>query len=245
MKVSIITICYNSEDTIKDTINSILEQTYANIEYILVDGNSKDNTLSIIKDYEIKFNGRLKWSSEPDKGLYDAMNKGLKVATGEIVGFINSDDFLIDKFVIEDVVNNIIESNADLLYANLYYVQWDNPQNVIRKWITKKIEFRLGWTPPFPTLFIKKNFYDQFQFNIKYKYSADYEFQYRLFEIEKIKSTYLNRFTVRMRVGGVSTNNFKNIWESYKETQDILKEFGEKNTFWLVIRRLFVRLLNN
>jgi glycosyltransferase involved in cell wall biosynthesis len=245
MKVSIITICYNSEETIRDTVESILKQSYPDIEYILVDGNSKDTTLSIIESYEPSFKGRMKWVSEPDKGLFDAMNKGLKIATGEIIGFINSDDFLIDELVVEDVVEKIMASSADLLYANLYYVDRDNPQKILRTWVTKKVEFRSGWTPPFPTVFIKKEIYEQIQFNIKYKYSADYDLLFKLFEFQKIKSTYLNRFIVRMRVGGVSTNNLKSLWESYKESHHVLKELGQKFSLLVVIRRVIVRVLFN
>src|ERR1043166_6204978 len=148
MKISIITVCYNSERYIKDAIDSVLHQTYKDIEYIIVDGASKDKTVEIIKSYG---NRITKFVSEPDKGIYDAMNKGLKMASGDYLGILNSDDFYIDNNVIENVVNELKQNKTDSLFADLIYVNNANPPQQVRYWKTNpfiKNSFKKGWHPP-------------------------------------------------------------------------------------------------
>mgnify|MGYP003445965853 CR=1 FL=1 len=169
MKISIITVSYNSSKTIKDTFDSMLSQTYNNIEYIVVDGNSKDKTLEIIGEYESKFIDKkieFKWISEKDNGLYDAMNKGIKMATGDIVGIINSDDVYFDEFVIEKVVKALENNLTDSLYGNLYYVEENNTNKIVRNWKYKKYQnglFEKGWQIAHPTFFVKKEVYEKIE----------------------------------------------------------------------------------
>ena len=161
-KISIITVCYNSAKTIEDTILSVINQTYNNIEYIIVDGLSTDNTLEIVNKYQDKI---AKVVSEKDAGLYDAINKGIGLATGEIIANINSDDFYIDNNVIADVVAKMEDEKSDTLYADLYYVDEIDTNKVTRNWVSgayKKGMFYKGWMPPHPTFFVRKSVYDNY-----------------------------------------------------------------------------------
>lgn len=213
MKVSIITASYNSGKYIEDTIKSVLSQSYQNIEYIIIDGGSKDDTLDIVKKYEKNFNGRLKWISEKDKGIYDAMNKGINLATGDLVGLINSDDYLSNETIIEKVVNKIKEKNSDLIYGDLDFIKESDKTDIVRKWksgVYKKGIFRRGWHPAHPTLYIKKEFYDRVgNFSLDYKIAADFDLMLRIFEKNNPKVDYLEEVMVKMRVGGVSTGGFE------------------------------------
>ena len=222
--VSIITVCYNSEEYIEDTINSVLNQTYNNIEYIIIDGNSDDNTLDIIKEYEKKFDNGIKYISEEDQGIYDAMNKGLKLATGDIIGILNSDDFYAHENVIEKVVNNFLANDIEALYSDLVYVAPDDPKKIIRNWQAgeyKKGKYKQGWHPPHPTLFVKKEVYDKYgNFDLDYDIAADYDIMLRFLEKYNISTLYIPEVFIKMRIGGESSKNFKSIlvnsWECYK-----------------------------
>ncbi len=211
MKVSIITVTYNSQSFLEQTICSVTEQSYANIEYIIVDGGSIDNTLSIIEKYRTRIH---KFISEKDRGIYDALNKGIAMATGDIVGILHSDDFYTSKQVIAHVVEKIISEGADALYADLNYVQQNNTQKIVRKWHSGKYKsgsFINGWMPPHPTFFVKREVYQKFgAFDLNFKTSADYELMLRLIHKHQISVSYLNECIVNMRVGGqsnVSVNN--------------------------------------
>lgn len=214
MKISLITVSYNSERTIKDTIESVLLQTYQDIEYIIVDGNSNDNTVAIISEYESKFQGRMSWISEEDKGLYDAMNKGIGIATGDIVGIINSDDLFCDHEAVEKVMN-LFEKYPliDSVYADLYYVSQYNTRKIIRKWRTgKQKPFKYGWHPAHPTLYIKRDFYLKYGlFNLDFKLAADFEIMLRFIEKNHMSLIYLNESLMKMRLGGETNKSVKNI----------------------------------
>ena len=244
--VSIITVSYNSEKTIKDTIESILGQTYEKIEYIVVDGLSKDNTVSLVKNYEERFNERgykFKVISEKDKGLYDAMNKGVNMTSGEIIGILNSDDFYINEFVIEKVVNNIVNEGAECLYADLFFVDENDTNKVVRKWISKKGDFRLGWNPPHPTTFITKKTYQKFGlYKVEYKISSDYDILYKIIHKGKSKVVYLPEYIVKMRTGGKSTSGLKSNFIASKEIYTTLKENNEKYKLPIVLIRILVKL---
>lgn len=211
MKVSIITITYNSAATIRDTIESVLNQTYSDIEYIIVDGLSKDNTLNIVSEYS---NRIAKVVSEKDHGLYDALNKGIKLCTGDIVGLIHSDDFYTSNTVIEKLVNKIKSENADAVYADLYYVDKDDTNRIFRKWHSGEYKhgmFYNGWMPPHPTFFVKREFYKRYGlFNTQFKSAADYELMLRFIHKHHLKLAYLPEFIVKMRVGGKSNVSIKN-----------------------------------
>lgn len=222
MKISIITATYNSAKTVRDTIESVLNQTYDNIEYIIVDGGSNDNTLDIVKEYEPKFNGRLKWISEKDNGIYDAMNKGIDLARGEVVGILNSDDLYENSFVIKNVINEFInDAELDAVHANLYYVRNNDINIIVRHWITGDFvekSFFKGWHPAHPTLFLKMNVYRIYgNFNLNFNLAADFEFMLRIFEVNKIKSRYIPITIVRMRLGGATSKNIINIFKGNKE----------------------------
>lgn len=211
MKVSIITITYNSELTLVDTINSVLNQTYQDIEYIIVDGRSTDKTLSIIDSYKEKIS---KFISEKDKGLYDALNKGISMATGDVIGIIHSDDFYTSNNVIENIVNTFNINQADAVYADLYYVDKDDTNNIHRKWKSGNYKhgmFFNGWMPPHPTFFAKKSVYEKYgNFNLNLVSAADYELMLRFIHKNKIKISYLPEFIIKMRVGGKSNVSLKN-----------------------------------
>lgn len=217
-KVSIITVCYNSAKTIEDTIQSVINQTYDNIEYIIVDGLSTDNTLEIVNKYKDRIATIV---SEKDAGLYDAINKGIGLATGEIIANLNSDDFYIDNNVITDVVTKMEETKSDTLYADLYYVDALDTNKVIRNWVSgayKKGMFFKGWMPPHPTFFVRKSVYDNYgKFNLELKSAADYEIMLRFIHKHECSISYLPLAVVRMRVGGVSNVSIKNRLKANRE----------------------------
>ncbi|MFP7655859.1 glycosyltransferase family 2 protein [Chryseobacterium proteolyticum] len=154
MKISIITVCWNSEKYLKTAIESILHQTYKNIEYIIVDGGSSDSTLDIIKSYEASFNGNMRWISENDNGIYDAMNKGVKMATGDVIGLLNSDDLYISENSLEHIMECFHKNDVDTVFADLYYVKENDINTIIRKWKTgKRKPFAEGWHPAHPCFF--------------------------------------------------------------------------------------------
>lgn len=211
MKVSIITVTYNSVNTLNDTIQSVFNQTYSDIEYIVIDGNSSDGTIDVIRDNQ---NIVSKWVSESDQGIYDAMNKGLKMATGDIIGIINADDFYADERVVEDMVKIFQNTNSDACYADLDYVEENDLDKIQRKWRAgeyKKGSFYNGWMPPHPTVFIKKNVYEKYgNFNLELGTAADYEIMLRFIHKNNIRVEYLPRTLIKMRTGGASNATLLN-----------------------------------
>lgn len=203
MLVSIITCSYNSEKTIRQTIQSVNSQTHPQIEHIFIDGNSTDETINLIhKESKIK----RYVLSEKDDGIYNAMNKGIKFASGDIITILNSDDFLSNANIITEVVNRFKnDKSIELLYGNIDIV--DDSMKTIRKWKSsffKKGSFKKGWHPPHPGMFLKSDIYKAFHFNEDFKVAADFELMLRLFEVENIKTYYLNKCVVKMRTGGES-----------------------------------------
>ena len=224
-KISIITACLNSEKYIRTAFKSVLEQTYPDIEHVIIDGNSIDDTVKTIQEHEALFKGRIKWISEPDKGLYDAMNKGILMAAGDIVGILNSDDLFCDPFVIEKVMNIFNhEKSLDAVYANLYYVAQNDTSHIVRKWVTgKQKPFKSGWHPGHTALFLKKKVYDDYGlYNLDFKLVADFELMLRVFDKYKIKAYYLREYLVKMRLGGVTNKSLKNI---FRQNVECLKAF--------------------
>lgn len=235
MKVSIITVCYNSAKTIEDSIKSVLGQSYQNIEYIIIDGESKDKTLDIVNKYKSKI---AKIISEPDKGIYDAMNKGLKLAIGDIVGILNSDDFYADENVIKDIVEGMENNKADACWGDLIYVGQKDISEIKRIWKSSAYEFgkfQKGWMPPHPTFFVRRRAYEKYgYFNLDFKISADYELMLRLLEKNKVKYCYIPRILVKMRVGGESNKNIKNIIKANIESYKAWKINGLRGGFLAV-----------
>ena len=227
MKVSIITATYNSAETITSCMNSVLNQTHDDIEYIIMDGGSEDNTVSIIEK-AAELNPSIFFKSEPDKGIYDALNKGIAWAQGEVIGFVHSDDFLADKDIIKDIVETFTTENSNGVYGDLHYVAFDNTDKIIRNWVSKPYNKKLlkkGWMPAHPTLFLKKEIYDTYGlFNMSYKIAADYDFILRVFQQKNLKFSYLEKTIIKMRVGGASNGSFKNIMQKTKEDFKAIKK---------------------
>lgn len=226
MKVSIIVATYNSEHGINSCLDSILSQDYKDIECLIIDGNSKDRTLDIVSEIQIN-NPFVKLFSEPDKGIYDALNKGVSLATGDIIGFVHSDDLLASSNVISEIVSKLLHDNLDGVYGNLQYVAKENINKIVRLWRSNDFSPNLlskGWMPPHPTLFLKNSVYNDYGcFNLSYKISADYDFILRIFKSSNLKFGFIPLVITKMRVGGSSNRNLKNIILKSNEDYNILK----------------------
>ena len=216
MKVSIITSCYNRAATIRSAIESVLAQDYNDIEFIVVDGSSTDGSLDIIREYVDRISIII---SEPDHGMYEAINKGIRVATGEIIGLLHSDDFFYDNGVIGRIVKRIKRTHADLLYGDGLFVNPDNTNKVVRNWIGggyRLWKVRHGWLPLHPTCYIRRDVMMRLGlYNESYKIAADSDLLVRYLLTGGLTVTYLNEYIVRMRMGGLSTDSAKRkkMWE--------------------------------
>lgn len=221
MTVTLITATYNSASTITSCLHTVAEQSYPFIEHLVIDGASTDETMEIVKTWATKYSN-IVYRSEPDKGIYDALNKGISLATGDIIGFVHSDDLLANMKVIEDVVNLFKDSGSDGVYGDLKYVDVKNLSKTIRHWKSSSFHSRMlkqGWMPAHPTLFLKTAVYKEMGgFNTSLKIAADYEFILRVFKNPSYKFTYLSKILVLMRVGGASNRSLKNIIK--KSTED-------------------------
>ncbi|MCB0648953.1 MAG: glycosyltransferase [Saprospiraceae bacterium] len=206
MKVSIITATYNSASTIADTVKSVADQSYSNIEHLIIDGLSKDNTLDIVKSYGDE---RIKILSGKDNGIYDAMNKGIDAANGDIIGILNSDDFYASSKIIEQVVGVFNQYGVDTVYGDLDFVDPIQTSKVVRRWISGEFyrpNFTKGWMPPHPTFFVKREAYEKYgQFRLDMGSSADYELMLRFLYKNQVSTHYLHRIMIHMRMGGAST----------------------------------------
>jgi glycosyltransferase involved in cell wall biosynthesis len=244
MKVSIITITYNSAETVEDTIQSVLAQDYPNIEYIIVDGASKDDTLSIVNRYKDKI---ATIQSEPDKGIYDAMNKGVRLATGDLIGILNSDDFYADAHVISDIVKTVQSAGADGCYADLVYVDRNETSRVVRTWKSGEYrhgQFMRGWMPPHPTFFVKRTMYEAHgTYSLQLRSAADYELMLRFIHKHGIKVSYLPRVITKMRAGGQSNVTIKNRWRANREDRLAWKMNGLQPGFFTLMRKPLSKLI--
>lgn len=236
MKVSLITTCYNSEATIRDTLKSVENQTYSNIEHIIIDGNSSDNTLQIVND----FNHVSKIVSEKDDGIYDAMNKGIKEATGDIIGILNSDDFFSSADIIQKIVDSF-DDNVDATIGDIAFVNPSNLDKTIRYYSAKRWKprkFRWGFMPPHPSFYVRRKFYEAFgNYKIDYKIASDYELLVRMLHKKRLRYKYLPLQIVTMRTGGVSNSNFNSRVVLNQEIVRACKENGiSTNLFFLVLK---------
>ena len=233
LKISIITVCYNSAATITDTIESVLTQTYPNIEYIIIDGASRDGTLDIIHSYRNKIH---KIISEPDHGIYDAMNKGIMCSTGDVIGFINADDFYPASDIIEQVIQKFTQSMVDAVYGDLCYVKSSDPKMVVRYWRSSLFHsgsFGLGWCPPHPTFFVRRYIYEKYGlFDLNITIAADIELMMRFLEIYNISSYYLPIILVKMRLGGTTNRSLRNIIRQNKEVLNALDSHDLTYSWW-------------
>lgn len=211
IKVSLITVTYNAAETVGDTIRSVLNQSHQDIEYILVDGASKDNTVDIIQSFA-QTDDRIKWISEADKGLYDAMNKGIAMASGDIVGILNADDFFKDESSLRKIVDAFAaDRSIDAVYGNVLFVSPDNLSKIVRKYSSRIFRpwlFRFGFMPAHATFYCKRDLFERFgYYKLGFKIAADFELLLRFILVHKIRTSYLPEFLVTMRTGGVSTKN--------------------------------------
>ena len=233
-KVSIITSSFNSEKTILKALKSVQRQTYKNIEHIYIDGASTDETLNIIKK-NIRKNDIL--ISEKDKGIYDALNKGVISSSGDIIGFVHSDDFLKYEFIIEEIVEIFFKKKCDAVYGDIEYLT--NSNRRIRHWKSKRFSknsLKNGWMPPHTSLFLKKDFLNSKNlFDDQYQISADYDLILKLFKNPNFKSEYLSKTVTSMRIGGASNKNLSEILKKMKEDYLIIKknDIGGLNTIFV------------
>ena len=243
MKISVITVCFNSAATIRDTIESVLSQRYSNLEYIIVDGGSTDNTMAIVNEYGDRI---ARMVSEPDRGIYDAMNKGVALATGDVVGFLNADDFYADADCVSDIAREITEAQVDSVFCDLVFVRPDNLEKVVRYYNSGNFhpgKFARGWMPAHPTFYCKKACYDQYGgYQIDYKIAADYELLTRFLYTNRVSYHYFPRVLVKMRTGGASTQSLRSNWIL---NQEILRACRENNiqTNWVkVLSKYLVKM---
>ncbi|MBB3187175.1 glycosyltransferase family 2 protein [Microbacter margulisiae] len=241
MRISIITVAYNSSDTIREAIESILAQTFSDIEYIIIDGQSRDNTVAIIKEYACRLGNRMRWISEPDSGIYDALNKGIRMATGDIVGFLHSDDVFSSVNVLSRIHHVFETYHADVVYGDLVYVKHSNLTKAIRYWESKEFTDALlqrGWMPPHPTVFVRREVYQHNGlYDPKLQISADYDFLLRIFKNEKLRMVYLSTLIVKMRSGGISNRNLPNIVQKMREDYQSL----QRNQIFCPMLALFLK----
>ena len=226
-KVSIITTTYNDSANLRKTIRQIEAQDYANIEYIIVDGASKDDTLEVIADAKERFGDRLVWISEKDSGIYDAINKGLRLATGDFIGLC------FDQFAAPDVISKMVsimeKEGTDGVHGDLNYV---DGEKIVRKWRQGQGNIRTGWMPGHPTLYLRKEVYETYGlYKTDYRSSADYEYMIRILKDGKVKLSYIPEVLIKMSHGGTSTNGLGAYLEGLKEGHRALKENGVKFAF--------------
>lgn len=226
--VSIVTVTYNSSATVQDTLVSVANQTYPHIQHVLVDGGSTDGTVEILRSAGQSAPDRVRWISEPDDGIYEAMNKGIRMASGEVIGILNSDDFLADDSVVADIMGRLGETGADAVYANLVFVDPISTDQVQRVWRAGTGRMRLGWSAPHPTLYVRAATYERLGlYRTDCLISADYDFMLRLFRLRgRSHVVYLDRTVVKMRNGGVSTRNLSGNLTGFREAQRCLRDAG-------------------
>jgi glycosyltransferase involved in cell wall biosynthesis len=243
MKISIITPTYNSASTLARAIDSVLIQNYPDLEYIIIDGASTDNTKEIISTYQNKLN--IKFISEPDNGIYDAMNKGVKLATGDIIGILNSDDFYENGEVLRDVGVAFQDERIEAVYGDIKYFGSDT-NKITRYWKTgeyKEKKFNNGFMIPHPTLFVRKSVYDKYGlFNTDLRLAADYEFILRLLKIHKINLKYIPKVFVKMYNGGISGNSLKQRMKGWQEDKKAWEINNLKTPRLFILRRVVSKL---
>lgn len=228
--ISIITATYNSAETINDTIKSVLCQTNKDFEYIIVDGGSTDETIDIVKSYESEFSGRLKWVSEKDKGIYDAMNKGIKMASGDIIGILNSDDCYTSDDILQTIADAFKCQNVDAIYGDIHFIKDGVPDKCVRYYSSRLFSpfwLRFGFMPAHPSFYCKRDVFDKSGlYRLDYKIGSDYEMMVRLFRKHKISSRYVPKDFVTMRTGGASNSNLNSRLTLIKEDVRACRDNG-------------------
>lgn len=235
MKISIITATFNSGRTLRDTMLSVLSQDYADFEHIIIDGNSKDNTLDIVRELEPKYNGKLRWISEPDKGIYDAMNKGISMASGEVVGILNSDDFFTSANVLSTVASEF--ADFDAVYGDIHFVDDDDLSKCVRYYSSRDFvpwKMRLGFMPAHPSFYCRRDVYLKYgMFDLSFKIAADFEQLLRLIYINRISTHYIPLDFVTMRTGGASTSGLQSHKKIFADHLRAYRKNGVKSNRFL------------
>lgn len=246
MKITIITTTYNSAATIKDTFESVLRQTYADYEYLVIDGASEDDTVGIIRQYEPEFKGRMKWISEKDKGIYDAMNKGISLATGDVVGVLNSDDFFTSDDILEAIACAFDGNDTDAVYGDVHFVNADNLKKCVRYYSSRIFRpslMRFGLMPAHPSFYLKRKRFEEIGlYDTSYKIASDFEFLLRAFCLHGIKAVYVKKDFVTMRTGGASTANMGSRWIIMKEHLRAFRSNRIHTNVFLLSMRYFYKV---
>lgn len=248
MKISIITTSYNSARTLRDTMDSVLRQGYTDYEYIVVDGASKDGTVDIIREYEPRFEGRMRWVSEPDRGIYDAMNKGVAMATGDVVGLLNSDDFYASDDILATIASEFSKpGNLDAIYGDVHYVDEIDITKVVRYYSSRKFTRKrmlMGYMPAHPSFYVRRECYEKYgSFDTSYRVAADFENLLRLIYVNKIHTRYVAKDFVAMRMGGASSSGFSSYLRITADHFSAFKKNGLRPKYILYFLRYAKKLL--
>jgi len=242
VKISVVTVSYNAAATIADTIESVFGQSYLNIEHIVVDGGSSDGTVDVLRQYDADIYA---WVSEPDRGIYDAMNKGLSMATGDVIGFLNADDVYANSGVLDRIQGVFSDNTIDACFSDLQFI--DDQNKVVRLYSSSRFspeQLRNGWMPAHPTLYVRKSFFDKVGlFRLDYKIAADYEWIVRAFIAQKAAWKYVPEVWVKMRMGGISTRSMKSRWILNNEIVRACRENGVDTSLGRVLMKIPLKLL--
>lgn len=248
MKISVITAAYNSARTLRDTMESVLRQGYTDYEYIVIDGASKDGTVELIREYEPRFEGRMRWISEPDRGIYDAMNKGIAMATGDVVGLLNSDDFYASDDILSTIADEFSSPNAlDAVYGDVHYVDEVDTTKVVRYYSSSKFTRKrmlMGYMPAHPSFYVRRECYEKYgAFDTSYRVAADFENLLRLIYVNEISTRYVAKDFVAMRMGGASSSGIKSYLCIISDHFTAFKKNNLKVNylfyFWRYVQKLF------
>ena len=246
MKISIVTATYNSGATLRDTLESVLRQSYQDYELLIIDGGSTDNTHAVVEEYMPRFDGRLKWHTGKDKGIYDAMNKGVERASGEVVGILNSDDFYASNGVLSAIADSI--NGVDVVYGDLDFVDAGDTGKVVRQWRGSQHvggAFMKGWHPAHPTFYARKECFVRLGgFDISFDVSADFELMLRFLEAGRLSSRYIPQTLVKMRLGGESTGSIGKIIEGNRNVLRAFRKNGFNVPRFYLVKRLAPKALN-
>jgi len=244
MKITIITVCFNAASTIKKTLDSVAGQTHIPIEHIVIDGNSKDGTLEILRSHKTHSYTLL---SEPDNGIYDAMNKGLKMATGDVIGLLHSDDMYVSDSVIAQVAMEFSDSNLDAIYADAIFFRDGEPDSITRYFRSDRFSLDTlawGWLPAHTTIFFRRRVFEQFGlYKTDYKIAADVDFIARVFRSKNFRAKYIPKVWVKMRIGGISTGGWRNTILLNREVLRALRENGIKTNMAQILSKYPLKLL--
>lgn len=228
MKISIITVVWNNRETIKNSINSVLAQTYADIEYIVIDGSSSDGTIDVVLGYGDRISHFI---SEPDEGLYDALNKGIELASGDVIGILHSDDQFYNERVVSDMMRCMKKTKSEFCFSDMVIVD-NSSGKVLRYYMAsyfKRWMFKIGWMPPHPACFIKRSLFDEFgMYSTNYKIAGDFDLLVRFFYGRKIRWSYLDQITIKMSAGGISNSGWQGKKLIFNEINQVLKS----NNVW-------------